>query len=148
MFDYYDTKRNEFEVDSQGIATMQNELNLLQSDLNVKRQFIQQNNVPANFAFAFYADRLAAYVSEGIELSELSVCPVINKVKEDKVILFQSNVLRVVGTAPNSAAFSEFLEKINKSTWVNKLKKQVYIYNKENDNADFEIEIQLNHAID
>ena len=148
MFDYYDTKRNEFEVDSQGIATMQNELNLLQSDLNVKRQFIQQNNVPANFAFAFYADRLASYVSEGIELSELSVCPVINKVKEDKVIIFQSNVLRVVGTAPNSAAFSTFLEKINKAAWVKKLNKQVYAYNKENDDADFEIEIQLNHAID
>lgn len=148
MFDYYDTKRNEFEIDSQGIATMKNELNQLQADLNVKRKFIQQNNVPANFAFAFYADRLASYVSDGIELSELSVCPVINKVKEDKVILFQSNVLRVVGTAPNSAAFSTFLEKINKSAWVKKLDKQVYAYNKENDNADFEIEIQLNHAID
>ena len=148
MFDYYDTKRNEFEIDSQGIATVQNELNQLQADLNVKRQFIQQNNVPANFAFAFYADRLASYVCDGIELSELSVCPVVNKVKDDKVILFQSNILRVTGTTPNSAAFSTFLEKINKSSWVSKLNKQVYVYNKENDNADFEIEILLNHAID
>lgn len=148
IFDHYDTMRNEFEIDSQGITIMQNEINQLQSDLNVKRQFIQQNNVPANFAFAFYADRLASYVSGGIGLSELSVCPVINKVKEDKVITFQSNTLRVAGTAPNSAAFSIFLEKINKSSWVKKLNKQVYAFNNESGNADFEIEIVLNHAID
>jgi len=114
----------------------------------VQHQFIQQNNVPANFAFAFYADRLASYVSDDIGLSELSICPVDSKVKEDKVIAFQSNTLKVTGTAPNSAAFSTLLEKINKSAWVKKLNKQVYVFNNETDDASFEIEIELNHAID
>ena len=148
VFDYYHTKHEELEVNAGGMISMQNEINRLQSDLNAKHQFIQQNNVPANFAFAYYADRLASYVSDGIGFSELSVCPVESKVKEDKVIVFQSNTLRVSGTAPNSVAFSNFLEKINKSSWAKKLNKQVYVFNNETGDASFEIEIELNHAID
>lgn len=148
LFDHYNSKRNQLEIESRGIATLENEINLLQADLRVKRQFIQQNNVPENFAFAFYADRLASYVPEGIGFTELSVCPVINKVKEDKVIGFQCNTLRVIGNATNSTPFSLFLEKINKSSWVKKLDKQVYNYNNANDNADFELEILLNNATD
>lgn len=148
LFDHYNSKSNQLEIDSSGILTLKNEINQLQADLNAKRQFIQQNNVPENFAFAFYADRLASFVPEGIEFKELSVCPVINKVKDDKVIGFQYNTLRVTGNTTNSIPFSLFLEKINKSSWVRKLDKQVYNYNNANDNADFELEILLNNAID
>ncbi len=148
LFDHYSAKRNQLEIESNGIETIKNEINQLQSDLNVKRQFIQQNNVPENFAFAFYADRIASCVPQGIEFTELSVCPVTNKVKEDKVIGFQSNTLRLNGNATNSIPFSKFLDKINKSTWVRKLDKQVYNYNNANDNADFELEILLNNATD
>jgi Tfp pilus assembly protein PilN len=148
LFDHYNTKLDQLGIQSSGVALINNEINQLQSDLSVKKQFIQQNNVPKDFAFAFYADRLASYVPEGIEFSDLSVCPVINKVKENKVIGFQSNTLRVTGTAPSSTTFSIFLEKLNKSSWVSKLEKQVFNYNNDNDNADFELEILLNNATD
>ena len=148
LFDHYNTRRNELEVDSQGITAIQNEISQLQADVSIKRQFIQQNNVPQDYAFSFYADRLASFVTDGIRLTELSVCPVKNKVKEDKVIVFQNKTLHIAGIAPNSTAFSSFLEKINKASWVKELNKQVYEYNNENDNADFEIEIVLNNAID
>jgi len=148
VFDYYHTKHNELEINSQELTAIQNEISRLQADVNVKRQFIQQNNVPQDYAFSFYADRLASFVSGGIGLTELSVCPVPGKVKEDKVIVFKSNTMHVAGTAPNSAAFSVFLEKINRASWVKQLNKQIYEYNNENENADFEVEIVLNHAID
>jgi Tfp pilus assembly protein PilN len=147
LFDHYNTKRDQLEIESSGISTVKNEINRLKNDLSVKRQFIQQNDIPDNFAFAYYADRLASFVPEGVGLKELAVCPVINKVKEDKVIGFQSNTIRVIGIADNSATFSIFLDRINKSLWVSKIEKQVYNYNNDNDNADFELEILLKNAI-
>ena len=147
LFDHYNTKRDQLGIESSGIATIKTEISKLKTDLNVKKQFIQQNNIPDNFAFAFYTDRLASLVPEGVGFTELSVCPPTNKVKEDKVIGFQANTIRLIGTADNSTTFSIFLEKINKSSWVSKIKKQVYTENSENDNADFELEILLKNAI-
>jgi hypothetical protein len=148
LFDHYNTKRNQLEIESGGITMIKNEMNQLQADLKVKKEFIKQNNVPENFAFAFYVDRLASYVPDGVEFTKLSVCPVINKVKEDKVIGFRNNTLLVFGTVGNSATFSIFLERINQSLWANKLEKQVYNYNNDSNNADFELEILLKNAID
>lgn len=148
VFDHYHSEHNELEIDSKGITAIQNDISQLQADVNVKRQFIQQNNVPQDYAFSFYADRLASFVSDGIRLTELSVCPVIGKLKEDKAIIFKSNTMHVTGTAPSSAAFSIFLEKINRASWVKQLNKQVYGYNNEDEDANFEVEIVLNDAID
>ena len=148
IFDFYQKKYEKLEIESGDMVMVQNEINQLQSELNAKKQFIQQNNVPENFAFAFYADRLAAFADQGIEFSELSVCPVIGKVKEDKTIAFQSKILQLKGSAPSPTSYSVFLENIKGSQWVKKLNKQVYMFNNETEKSDFEIEIELNYAVD
>lgn len=148
VFDFYQKKRETLELESDGVEMIQKEINQLQSDLNAKKQFIEKNNVPENFAFAFYADRIAACVDLGIELSELSVCPIVGKAKEDKAIAFQSRILKLKGTAPNSTSYSALLEKVKNSLWTKKLNKQVYSFNNEKEKSDFEIEIELNHAVE
>lgn len=148
IFDSYQKQHESLEVESGDVVMLQNEINQLQSELNAKKQFILQNDVPENFAYAFYADRIAAFVDQGVELSELAICPIVGKPKEDKIITFQSKVLKIKGIAPNSTSYSAFLENIKNSHWAKKLNKQVYMYNKETQESDFEIEIELNHAID
>ena len=148
VFNYYNASRETLELESLGVSTIQNEINQLQSDFNTKKQFAQQNNVSGSFAFAFYADRIASLADEGVKFLELSVCPVAGKVKEGKVISFESSLLRVRGNAPSSETYSDFLEKIKESSWVKKLNKQVYTFNNETKSADFEIEIELDHAIE
>ncbi|HLN74521.1 MAG TPA: hypothetical protein VK205_14610, partial [Prolixibacteraceae bacterium] len=148
LFDHYNSKETQLQEEYQGIANLQNEITQLQSELKVKKQFIEQSNVPENYAFAFYADRLACCAHDGISFSEVAICPVLGKVKKDKVIGFYNNTLHVVGTALNSTTFSIFLEKINQSAWIKKINKQVYVFDNENDNAAFELEIILNDATD
>jgi len=145
-FDHFSKKLNRLNTESQEVVKLQSELKELREDFRQKKQFISQNNVPENYSFAFYADRLASFTAGGIRFSELSVCPVAGQIKEDKVITFRGNILQVKGTSPDPAVFSIFMERINNAKWVSKVNRQIYQYNTEHNNAEFELEIVLNNA--
>ena len=146
LFDKYNTKFNQLSIEAQGIIKLQNGITELQNDLALKKQFISQDNIPANYSFAFFADRLASFVDDEIRFIDLSICPVDGKIKDDKAIVFTGNKLVIKGTSPGSAAFSKFLGKVNNASWVASVGKQVYSYNSDNMQAEFELEIILNDA--
>ena len=145
-FDNFNKKLNKLNLESQEEIKLQEEIKELQEDLMQKKQFASQNYVPDNYSFAFYADRLASFSSEGVRFTELLVCPVAGKIKEDNIIEFRGNTMQVKGISPNPSAFSSFMEKINNAAWVTKVNKQIYHYNNDNNNAEFQLEIILNDA--
>ncbi len=145
-FDHFSKKLNRLNMESQEVIKLQSEIKGLREELIQKKQFISQNNVPENYSFAFYADRLASFTAGGIRFSELSICPAAGKIKEDKVITFKGNTMQVKGTSPDPAVFSSFMEKINNAGWVAKVNRQIYRYNTDHNNAEFELEIVLDNA--
>ncbi len=148
FFDSLNNKYNTLNIESQDLLKLQKEIHELREDFNQKEQFINQNNVPENYSYAFYADRLSSFSAHYVNLEELSVCPVAGKIKEGKLIIFRNRTLLVKGTAKNSSAFSSFMNKINSAQWVSGVNKQVYKYNNEYGNAEFELEIVLNNAVE
>jgi Tfp pilus assembly protein PilN len=147
LLESYSSKSLLLENDLHDFVMIQNEIAHLQTDINVKKQFIQQNSVSEDLAFSFYIDRLAAGMPERIYLSKLSVSPIDGKVKDGEAIKFQRKIMHLKGTATDPVIFSIFLRKINESSWIKKVQKQIYSFNNENNNGDFELEILLNDEI-
>ncbi len=148
LFENFKTQHLMLDINSQEIISIESEVNSLQEDINVKKLFIQQNQVPDNYAFSYYIDQLASCVPDRIYLSKLSVSPVNRRIKEGELIKINSKTMIITGTAMDQTAFSHFINKINESYLVKKLDKQVYRFNNENNNGDFELEITLHDALD
>ncbi len=134
--------------EAQSRAQLMQTLTDLDTDLKVKKDFVASNNILQDYAFAFFADRISSLASGEIQFSELSVSPVIGKIKNDKPIEFAGGTLHLLGVSKNSSAFSSFLDKIKQASWVDEIKKQVYQYNNERNNAEFEMEIVLSNVVD
>lgn len=146
-FSRLNAQLNELGYEAQSRSQLMQTIADLNKDLKVKKDFVTSNSISQDYAFAFFADRISSLASVEIQFSGLSVSPVVGKIKNDKPIEFAGGTLHLLGVSKNSSAFSSFLDKIKQASWVDTIKKQVYRYNSENNNAEFELEIVLSNVV-
>ncbi|NAS32041.1 hypothetical protein GTQ40_13730 [Flavobacteriaceae bacterium R38] len=77
---------------------------------------------------SMYLDQTASLLPETLLLTGMNYQPIQKKIKKDKPILFETDVLEIEGHARDSGDFSEWIETIEKLKWVSELSVEGYGY--------------------
>jgi hypothetical protein len=97
-----------------------NRIDFLHTEIERKSQLIRTSGILNYRFFSFYLDQIGSTISKDIRLTELSVFPLINKLKQKKRPEFaQSNIL-ISGLAISSTSLENWLKKVDALAWVSK----------------------------
>lgn len=135
------------------IATMEDELSLGNENLSLldkleqererKEQLVEASGFLGNKYISFYLDKIGQSVPPTIDLQELDVFPLKEKLKEKQKVTVDTKKIWVTGTTDNSVVLDDWMEKMNRFEWVKSV--EVINYSKMSDQqAAFSLLIQLN----
>jgi hypothetical protein len=93
-------------------------LSLLESELHEKSRFVGENNLMSNSHKAWYCDKIASLVGTDVDLARLEIEPIVGRIKSEKPIKYDKNVVRIVGNAGSERDLSMFIRELRPEKWV------------------------------
>ena len=116
----------------------------LQAELAVKRKFVAQMGLLDPSRASFYSDQIALSVPSAIQLTDLSVYPVEQKLeKGKKSVEFLSNQIRIMGVAKRSNVVNNWIKELKQNAWVKDIQVVNYTQKNARVNGEFELMIEL-----
>lgn len=108
------------------------QLNTLQSDLDLKQEFFNNTSWMHSTNFSFYVSEIGRTVIKDLTLDELSVNPVSDDSKRKGKLRFKEGEILVKGHCTKSATLNKWKKKVKDLDWV----KSVDVRSFERDNKD------------
>lgn len=133
---------NELKETHSAAIAVRNRLDAITVQYNSKKSFIDSLGLMSSLRIAFYADRLAKDLPEGILLDQLSFYPVVKKFDTEKVE-FEKNKIRIKGTCRNPAVLQQWIGVVQGYPWIFNTEGQKYFFNEEKNIGEFELGINL-----
>ena len=96
-------------------------LDSLKKQVKQQKTFVSQTNISQSSRTSFYADRLAASIPTGLELTQLNVFPISGNrkdYKENQLVKFQNETIVAKGVCDNSITYNEWIKKLQTMDWV------------------------------
>lgn len=90
----------------------------LKAKYTQKRRFIERSGLLETSKFSFYADRIARIIPDSLQLTNIQIAPVNDKIRSDKPIVFDEEIIIVSGKCSNSRYFNYWKDKIKAESWV------------------------------
>jgi hypothetical protein len=118
---YYKDKINALSIQLVGQNTDFTALDSLKKQIVQQQSFMQQTNINRGSRISFFADRIAATIPVGLELTELNVFPILGNRKdyrETHLVKYDKETIIVKGVCDNSNTYNEWLKKIKLLDWV------------------------------
>ncbi len=119
------------------------QLEKLQEEYEVKNTLFEKSGLNSETRYSFYADRLASVLPDGIYLTQMTLDPLSNKIKEDEPVDTRKNTVYVAGTSNASNILNDWVRKIRKFAWVEDLELINYESEASMHKASFELEIKV-----
>lgn len=120
------------------------QLNKLEKETQEKRQFLQATGWLHSSRWSFYADRLAATLPKNVRLIDLAINPIDeNLSKAQGHLIIENGLILVRGICSNPMALNEWIKKIAKLNWVERVEKQNYTYEDSKGEGKFDFYIRL-----
>lgn len=139
LFNHLQQRLEEVEQTRSGKRKIALQMERLKKEIDSKKQLAETANMRGYPVFAYYIDHLALLNVPGLRFEELSVDPVLSKIKAGEMIGFNRGSIVIKGTADKSESFGDLLEKLNAAGWVKTIPRQVYSYDNESGTARFEV---------
>ena len=119
-----------------------NQLETYESEIEVKQEFIKKLNLSNVVRKSFFADQIAQTVPSGIQLTQLNIFPLLDKIKENQELVHEKNVILIKGVSASSMECNKWKMILSKLDWVSKIELNDYQIN-EKGLGVFTIKIQL-----
>ncbi|MEL6636636.1 MAG: hypothetical protein AAFW73_17305 [Bacteroidota bacterium] len=124
-FFYYQYKDRNQDLSSQVFLadTQLERLDSLRAQVGRQEDFMQQTSLNQNSRTSYYADRIAATLPTGLQLSELEIFPILGRerdYREDQLIRYQKDRIRIRGLCKNSLTYNEWLTTLESLDWVDR----------------------------
>jgi hypothetical protein len=146
LFDHFNKNQQKLSEKVSQFSNLLINQDTLNKELQEKQSLLEKSGFLNTSKISFYADRIAATLTEGLTLSKLSIFPV-EKIKnensEESNFEFKSDYINISGTSAGSIYLNEWIKKIKIFEWVKEV--TIKSYNQENNlkPAVFILEIQL-----
>lgn len=131
----------------QKLAHKQNSLsrlNQLKKDVEEKRQFLLTTGWLHSSRWSFYADRIAVTIPKSVRLVNLAINPLDeNLSKAQGHIVIENGLILIRGVCHNPIVLNEWMKKLAKLDWVDRIEKQNYTYDESKGEGKFEFYIRL-----
>ncbi len=135
-------------IDLQETTADQNNSNQLfqqkQNDYNSKVAILSSTGVVSSKNINKIGDRIGSTLPPNIRLLELTVFPLQSKIKKDKKIEFNKELVIVKGISQTSEVLNQWIETLGKEEWVQEITIFNYSQTDKQNPGIFELEIILN----
>jgi hypothetical protein len=136
---------------NQQIADLEVELTLNNDNLSLleklkqerirKELLVDNAGVYQKHFLTFYLDKIGGTIPAQIDLQELYLFPLKEALKEKRKVVFEKQTMHLVGTTPSSELLEEWMNKLNRFSWIKSV--QLVNYLKSEGNASFKLLITL-----
>lgn len=117
-------------------------LDRLEQEKTRKEQLILTSGINSKSFTSFYIDRIGKSVPSSIKLKEMYVFPLKEKLKQKRKVDISQDIIEIIGYTPNSYTMDDWMEKMNRFDWVNKVELVAYNKNSEQQ-AEFKLIVSL-----
>lgn len=140
---HYEYANNELQYEVDKKRKYITELEVLESDLKTKEQFIQNSGIIKASKISFYADQIAGSIPVSIQLNQLFVNPITKRITKAEDIQFNYKTIKVIGTVNKSIELNNWMKRLKKYEWIAEINIISYIQENVKKPGDFEIEITI-----
>jgi Tfp pilus assembly protein PilN len=103
-----------------------------------KEQLIETSGLSGNKFISFYLDKIGQSVPPSIYLKEMTVFPLVEKLKDKRKVSVDTQKIEILGLTGSSVVFDDWIEKMNRLEWVKSV--EVMNYSKINESqAEFKL---------
>ncbi len=117
-------------------------LDRLSQEKTRKEQLINSAGVNASSFLSYYMDEIGASVPKSITLSDMTVFPVVGKLKEKQRVEVDQKHIWIAGITKDNEILDDWIEKMDRFAWVKSVELLNYLKSTE-DWAEFELQITL-----
>ena len=135
-------KSSELNFEANELNGMLKQISTLEKEINKEKLLIEKSGLSKSTITSYYADRIASIRPKGIIFTRMSFNPLI-KEKNINEIIFNKDIIQILGTTENSLLFNEWTEAIKEYKWVDKIDLISYKNQVEYNGNDFEIKIHI-----
>ena len=126
LFLYYNYKEKNEQLSTQMIYTnaQLKELDVLKNSVEKQKKFLQQTQLNQNSRSSFVADRIAASLLKGLQLSALDIFPMLGKkedYKENDLVRYSKEEVLIKGFCENSLIYNDWIKKLQSEDWVKEI---------------------------
>ncbi len=129
----------ELQLQNDNVST----LDRLEQEKIRKEQLILNSGINSKAFLSFYADAIAKTCPGNIVLNEISIFPLKERLKEKRKVEIDQTLIEVLGTCSSSSSLDNWMERMNRFSWVERV--ELLNYSKTSENlAEFKFIILLN----
>lgn len=144
LFTSWSERNNELKQQTSVNASILKELEELEKESNEKKNFLTTTGWLSGSKQSFFADRIAASLPSAINLSELSLNPLDEKLsRTEKKKVFLYNLILIKGNCARATALNDWLESLKLIPEVQSVKLISYNYSDQDRKGKFELEISI-----
>ncbi|WP_299884434.1 hypothetical protein [uncultured Lacinutrix sp.] len=118
FFNHYYNKVNELQQTSQINLTTKKKILDLSKSVNKTQEMVDNMLKSSSSKSSFYANAIVQSLPNSILLSQLNYQPLLKRIKAEKDIELNSNVILVSGDSNSSEVFSKWINDIETNDWV------------------------------
>jgi hypothetical protein len=141
FFDHYNKSFNQISGQYSLNESILKRLKEAELELKVKQELVMKGGLEGQTQFAWYTDRIIELMPQHLILNKLSVHPSDGKIKMQKEIVFQENILLIEGETKEVLAIHHWLQKLKEEEWVKEVDMVYYGQEEPNESASFNLEL-------
>ncbi|WP_222984576.1 hypothetical protein [Flagellimonas meishanensis] len=144
LFTHYRAKVESMET----LSSSEQQLSMLKTikdRIATKEQRLNMLLGSSNSRSTFYMDRIALGLPTSIQLDQMEYQPLLKPVREGKLIALDQNNIQISGQSNDKDGFAQWMEKLDREDWVEKMKILGYEYADKNSDR-FSLKIEINEA--
>ncbi len=141
IFNYYFKKSSEINQNDLSNKTLIEKLRSAKERVKSKEAKLINSNNTFDSKSSFLINELVKNLPNSILLNEIIYHPIEKKIKDDEVIVFQSDVIIISGTTINPNNLTSWFEEIEQNKWI---KKTTILHFGKNENNETVFTIKLN----
>ncbi len=145
FFSYYNDKNNNLSMQYALQKDNISKLDTLAKKLEAKEKIIKEKKLFLRSKFSHYCDRVGLLVPDEVVLTELQVQPLLSVIEEKEQIEFELSKMFIKGTSNSSMVVGDWIGRLKKEKWAEKVIMEDYNYNNKEKKANFYIKIDISN---
>jgi Tfp pilus assembly protein PilN len=143
IFDNYHSKNQKLETNLIVEGQNDNTLQEVKKRILTKEEQLKILSSAKNSRTSYYLDEIAKGLPKSIWLNDIKYQPLVNPVRNDKIIEFNNNNLEISGIINDKIAFTVWSDNLEMQKWIDKVEIIDYEYIS-NSSANFTVNLVLN----
>jgi len=141
---YLDNLNEDININHQELSVSEQTLQevvKLTDEKNRKEKMLKSSGLLNRQFLSFYLKELSNSTPNNISFTNVSIRPLLNEIKNNYKIEIEENTIYIIGETISSNLLSEWIKKIERKNWINKIDILNYYYSK--GRGEFELKIEI-----